>query len=353
MTIVEPMAASATVGGLAREWDSLADRTGAVPFLRPGWLAAWWDAFGEGSLEVLTASRGGRLVGILPLRRRRATFSSPTNAHTPAFGVLVEDQEAAVELGRALVERGAARIVLEDVDARAAALQALLQPALERGYQLLETTMQHSPYLPLDGDVADFERRLSAKRRSNLRRVRRRLESRGELALEVLDGSERLDQLLAEGFKVEGAAWKDARGSSILARADTRDFYTAVARWAVRRGSLRVAFLRLDGDPIAFDLCLEDERAHYLLKTGYNPDYRSEAPGMLMRFEMIRRAYALGIECYEFLGADQPWKLEWTDRCHRRARVRAYGPSAAGALARSARAHGGPIARKMIRRVPS
>jgi hypothetical protein len=72
---------------------------------------------------------------------------------------------------------------------------------------------------------------------------------------------------------------------------------------------------------------------------------------MLMRFEMIRRAYALGIRSYEFLGSDQPWKLEWTERRHRRARVRVYEPSPAGVLARSARAHGGPVARKMIRLV--
>jgi CelD/BcsL family acetyltransferase involved in cellulose biosynthesis len=23
-------------------WDALADRAGAAPFLRPGWIAAWW-----------------------------------------------------------------------------------------------------------------------------------------------------------------------------------------------------------------------------------------------------------------------------------------------------------------------
>jgi CelD/BcsL family acetyltransferase involved in cellulose biosynthesis len=332
---------------LAHEWDDLADRVGAAPFLRPGWVVAWSEAFGGGDLDVVVARRGGRLVAVLPLRRRRGVLGSPTNVHTPAFGVLAEDAPAAAELGGALAERGAARIVLEEVDACAPALDALLTPLRERGYRLLTTTMHRSPCLPLDGDPAAFERRLTAKRRSNLRRLRRRLESRGALGLDVSDGGERLEELLEEGLRVEGAAWKDARGTSILARPETRGFYGAIARWAAERGSLRLAFLRLDGEPIAFDLCLEDERAHYLLKTGYDPRYRSEAPGMLMRFEMIRRAYELGLASYEFLGSDQPWKLEWTEHCHDRARVRAYAPSATGVVARSARAWGAPIARKV------
>src|SRR5438105_12628854 len=37
---------------LAREWDDLADRVSAPPFLRSGWTAAWWLAFGRGHLEV-------------------------------------------------------------------------------------------------------------------------------------------------------------------------------------------------------------------------------------------------------------------------------------------------------------
>jgi CelD/BcsL family acetyltransferase involved in cellulose biosynthesis len=45
----------------SERWDALADRAGAAPFLRPGWIAAWWRAFGRGRLEILTAGSGGRL----------------------------------------------------------------------------------------------------------------------------------------------------------------------------------------------------------------------------------------------------------------------------------------------------
>jgi len=35
-----------SISPLAAEWDDLADRTSAPPFLRPGWFAAWEEAFG-------------------------------------------------------------------------------------------------------------------------------------------------------------------------------------------------------------------------------------------------------------------------------------------------------------------
>ena len=50
---------------LAEEWDSLADRVGAPPWARPGWVEAWWNAFGSGE-SSLTTSSGGGIAGVLP-----------------------------------------------------------------------------------------------------------------------------------------------------------------------------------------------------------------------------------------------------------------------------------------------
>ena len=97
---------------LSREWDELADRVNASPWLRPGWIGAWERAFGRGSLEVLTLRRDGRLVGVLPLQLRFGALRSTSNVHTPAFSMLVEDQEAAQELARSLFARGGRQVTL-------------------------------------------------------------------------------------------------------------------------------------------------------------------------------------------------------------------------------------------------
>jgi CelD/BcsL family acetyltransferase involved in cellulose biosynthesis len=68
---------------LAREWDELADRQRSTPWVRPGWVDAWWRALGAGTLQILALRREGRVAGVLPLYRRAGAVRSTTNSHTP------------------------------------------------------------------------------------------------------------------------------------------------------------------------------------------------------------------------------------------------------------------------------
>jgi CelD/BcsL family acetyltransferase involved in cellulose biosynthesis len=147
-----------------------------------------------------------------------------------------------------------------------------------------------------------------------------------------------LDELLDEGFRVEGSGWKGAYGTSIGSRPATRRFYTEVARWAAERGWLRLAFLRLDGRAIAFDYCLEHEKTHYLLKTGYDSSYGRFAPGMIIRQLMLARAFSDDITTYDFLGvgSDYAWKREWADAQQERLFLRMFAPTTLGLLDRVA-----------------
>ncbi|MFQ5948998.1 MAG: hypothetical protein ACE5KX_09080, partial [Acidimicrobiia bacterium] len=54
---------------LSDEWDLLARAVGASPFVRPGWVRAWAEAFGPGPPAVATVRRAGRLVAALPIFR--------------------------------------------------------------------------------------------------------------------------------------------------------------------------------------------------------------------------------------------------------------------------------------------
>ena len=176
------------------------------------------------------------------------------------------------------------------------------------------------------------------------------MEERGDLAVSVSDGSEGLDGLLEEGLRIEAAGWKGERGSAILSTPATADFYRAVARWAAERGWLRLCFLRLDGAAVAFDLALETGGVHYLLKTGYDPALARLSPGNLLRREMLARAFDEGLDSYEFLGTNEPWKLDWTGAARPRVLLQFFSPSLAGRTRWAAFAYGRPMARRLLRR---
>ena len=339
---------------LVGEWDELADRVGAGPFHRPGWFAAWWAAFGAGRMEVLTTRADGRLTGVTVMSRRRGGLVSASNWHTPMFGLLAEDDRAAGELARGMLRRTRHSLTVRFVDEEDRLTEPALAGAARGG--LRRRVLERSPYVDTRGDWASYETTLGARRRRELRRRRRRLAELGRPTTEVYDGGVDLDRLdlerlLDEGFSVEGSGWKDERGTAIRARPETRRFYRQVASWAAGRGWLVLGFLRLDGRPVAFDYCLEHGGTHYLLKTGYDPALGHLAPGLLLREDMIRRAYATAVSTYDFLGDANDWKLAWTDRAHERREVRAYPPSAVGTVARLADTYARPLAGRAVRAV--
>jgi CelD/BcsL family acetyltransferase involved in cellulose biosynthesis len=248
----------------------------------------------------------------------------------------------------ALFARGDPVVALSFLEGGGDDLEETREAAASAGYRLLERTLLRSPYMLLDGSWESYEKALPSKRRSSLRRLVRRLSDRGTVSVEVHTGDQRLEELLAEGFRIEALGWKGKAGSAIESRADTRGFYTGVARWAAERDWLRLCFLRLDGQPLAFQYCLETGGVHYLVKVGYDPAYRSLAPGVQMQRDMIARAFAHGIRRYEFLGDEDPYKRDWTETVRQRVAMEAYRRSAT-ALPRwllSSRVR--PVARRIV-----
>jgi CelD/BcsL family acetyltransferase involved in cellulose biosynthesis len=217
-------------------------------------------------------------------------------------------------------------------------------------YRVVAESVQAAPYVAIERTTWDaYEGGLRRKFRSELRRRRRLLENEGRLTLEVCDGTQRLDELLEEGFRVEGSGWKGAYGTSIDLQPGLHPFYTEVARWAAERGWLRLAHLRLDGRPLAFDYCLEYDKAHYLLKTGYDPAYARFSPGMIIRYLMVYRAFSEGIAIYDFCGPDFAWKREWTNTTQERQFLHMFAPTALGSLDRAIFTHVNPALKRAKR----
>lgn len=334
------------------DWDALADRVEAPPFLRPGWFEAWIGAFGGGAeLESVEVRRGAELAATVPLLQRRGTLAAPTNWHTPMFGPLAVDAGARGELLAGLFAESRGVVDLNHFGGAGTDLEALAGAAGESGRRLLTRTLGRSPFIPLEGDFEAYENTLSRNRRKALRRHRRKLEEeKGALEFEVHDGRTELERLLADLFAVEASGWKGERGTAISSRPETERFYTEVARWAAERGWLRLAFHRLDGRPIACDFALEQGGVWYTLKAGYEDELRAFGPGALLLRDEIAHCCENGVTRIELLGEEDSFKASWTDSFTERTRVRAFRRHPAGA-ARWAAAAGWERLRPSLRQL--
>ncbi len=340
--------ATATTSGiesLGEEWDALADRVGAPLFARPGWYSAWRAAFGA-EPELVTVRRDGRLAGIAALQRRGSVLESMTNWHTVEFDLLAEDETSVRNLAAAIFEKAPRRASFAFMTEGESCVGVLAAAASDARYRTLTRTLESSPYVRIEGTWDAYQAGRDRHLVTETRRRRRRLEEQGSVTFELADGRERLDSLLAEGFPIEASGWKGERGTAIQSRPETRSFYTDLARWAATRGALRLAFLRLNDRPLAFQFLIEDAQTLYFLKGGYETEFRKLAPGTLLIEEVLSYAFGQGLQTYEFLGFPEPFKLEWTSLLRDRNLLQAFAPTALGLVDWSAWAFGRPLVKR-------
>jgi CelD/BcsL family acetyltransferase involved in cellulose biosynthesis len=334
----------------SQAWEALADRLGAPPFLRPGWIIAWSRAFARARLSALTAERNGELVGLLPCLKRGGVLSAPANWHTPVFGFLAADSDVSAALAGALLSAARVRADLSFLDRADPNLATCQLAAGEAERPVIVRSVLHSPFAPLlDTTWESYRASLDRKARRDVERRRRRLDEQGSVTVEFTEGHGDLASILDEGFRLEGSGWKRERGTAITSEPRTQKFYAEIAHWARERGWLLLAFLRLDGKPIAFDLCLDHGGTIYVLKGGFDPAFRRFSPGMILTYESLRRALDGGRLSYELLGDDDAYKRVWARSTRERVRFQAFGRSPSGRASHLAWSYGRSALRRSIR----
>ena len=305
------------------EWRSLCERcTADEPFHRPQWIAAYAGAFEPaGNVVLATVRAGGALVGVLPLLREVAVIGglparrlrSAGNTHTCRYD-LVHDpvlRGAVVEqVWHALAAQPGWDVLhFENVPDDGALVQ-VVRDAASAGYRTSVAPALTPPYLDLTPCEARFDRfaeSLDSKFRSNLRRRRRKLETRGRVALSRSGVAGAIEQFYA----LEKAGWKGSEGSAIACNAATRRFYDAVAADAEHRGDLAFYTLTLDERPIAMYFGLRSNDRYYLLKTAYDESLRECSPGQLLTYDALRDLIESGCREFDFLGGMMDWKRDW------------------------------------------
>lgn len=309
---------------LEPEWNALVEATGDQLFYRHEFIRIWLDNFAPRARpRILVARDAGRLCAALPLVEERAfLYGVPVrqvvaaaNPHSCRFDLIAKDGAAA---GRAFFEHLAkdpAWDVLRLIDVPEGGNGWHLYAAAEAaGYPVGTWESLQSPYVPLPGKVEELQAKLDSKFKANVRRRRRKLEEKGKVTVERVDGGPDLEAKLEEGYALEQSGWKGQRGTAIAQDKATRGFYSELARSAAYAGRLSLYFLRLDGRAVAFQYGLTHAGRYLLLKPGYDETLKECSPGQLLMDEVLRDCIARGLTEFDFLGPDMVWKRDWTDR---------------------------------------
>jgi CelD/BcsL family acetyltransferase involved in cellulose biosynthesis len=293
----------------------------------------------DAEMAVLVAPESGGSGGLLPLCRTRGYFArwravGPGELSEPA-DALCADPAAAAPLAEALA-RQPRPLRLDRIPADSPLIPALARAMRGRGGLSVRPGVP-MPTITLDESWKCPEARFNAGRRSDFRRGARRAGEFGALSFEVLSPPPaRFDAAFDEAIGVEVCGWKKAAGTAIAVDRGKEAFFRDFFRSASEQGSLRIAFLRIDGRAVAMQMGLEWLDRYWLFKIGYDETFRKCSPGTLLMLHTLGWAAQRGLKSYELLGNVEPWIADLWTREHRecvRLRTYPFNPRGAASLA--------------------
>jgi hypothetical protein len=332
---------------LREEWDVLADRA-HDPFSRHDWLTAWWDCFPPpGPMATCTVrDRHGVLVGALPAWRDGRVLRGVNDTEVwLGSRPLVRTAAATEFLVRALDDEGVAQLAINGAPIHEPDVAVFVRALTRCGSRLRLMPYRRSPVIDTTGSFADWRALTRPRWRTDIERLRRKMERDHEVEISILQRPGDLDAQLDAGWAVEARGWKGDQGTAIASSPATDAFYRRVAHAFAERDELRLSSIVLDGELVAFDFTLVSHRRLWGLKTGFDPAYRRLAPGFVMRLAMIERCFESEIDAIDMLGDADEWKMRFATGTREHAVVEACPRLSATALSWTARERATPVAR--------
>lgn len=329
---------------LRTEWQALAELAEQPnSFAEPWFVEASLDSLApKGGVRLLAVSAGDRLVGValfapaprygrVPLRhvrnwRHHNHFFGPPlirrGEEVPFWQAILSTlDEASWASGflhvSGIVDNGAVHRAL----VHAAALNGRTCPVVHREKRpLLDSDLSADEY---------YTRNVSAKRRGEMARKRRRLAELGRLDVRELNSAEEVEPWCAEFLALEAKGWKGKAGSAMAADPATTRFFRRAIAEAFAVGRLSFLRLDLDGRAIAMLTSFLAPPGAFGFKCTFDEDYARFSPGILLHIDNIRLLDRPGIEWIDSCAnEDHPVASLWSEwRTLVRVNVRLRGVS--------------------------
>jgi CelD/BcsL family acetyltransferase involved in cellulose biosynthesis len=310
---------------LSRPWQALVDGCAEASVLQqPAWYGAYLHHLCRDPERVVFVSAWRRrtLAAVLPLEIAHQQVGTLhyrearliTHAHM-VLADMAADPRTAVECWPLLLDWLQSRralpwdvLQLEGV-CRGACLDAALttRPATMAFAEPLRDTA----WLDCRGTVDQALAQVGRAHHANVRRLRRRAETRAPLRFDVIDDLAGLDAALNDFLAVESSGWKADAGTAIAHHQPLQRFYQTLMQQFGQRHACRIHLLRHGDDVIAAQFVLVGGRQMNLLKIGYQESCADIAPGHLIMREAVEAACAdPDIDRLSFV-THPPWAHLW------------------------------------------
>jgi len=195
---------------------------------------------------------------------------------------------------------------------------SLTVPAFDKAFSkkgiVIHKDQPDYPYILLKSNNDDAMSLLSTRLKSDLRRAQRKADSLGVISYEIHSPKTEREflSLYDMAMNAEAAGWKGRIGTALAYNSILNDFFQRYGIRAAKKGILRLAFMKIDSEVVAMQFAVEYGNRFWLLKIGYNEDYKICSPGNLLMLKTFCYAFNNKLDSYEFLGTSETWTNRWT-----------------------------------------
>ena len=278
----------------------------------PTWQRTWWGHFGEGREQRILAvsSDDGKLDLLAPMMQDGSTVSFLGGTDLVDYHDFIcpnQPTETCMEavVSELISDSSVDKLLLESLIDCSSTLQLVPRLIESKGWRVEVEKEDVSPRLELPGDWDEYLAGLRKKDRHELRRKLRRLEGAGDVRHIELSAREDVETAMPDFFSLHRMSMPDKQE---FMTAERERFFKDVAAQLADEGITRLSFLELGGERVATSLSFVVGATRYLYNSGYNPEYRRLAVGLLNHAYTIRKSIEQGLSIFDFMRGDEPYK---------------------------------------------
>jgi CelD/BcsL family acetyltransferase involved in cellulose biosynthesis len=289
---------SAALEAIADDWRNLAGRASEPnTFYEPSFALAAMPALGAdaGALAVWSRSR---LMGLFPVRIERHRYGPCgaligwTHDYGP-LGVPLLDHEEPAAVVRALIDhiandRSLPGLLMLPLITERGPFAAALDTAIEqRDLHAASFGRHHRAALaPGAGRDGYLERAISAGRRKELRRQRRRLSDIAPVTFKTVTAPAEINAALNDFLVLEASGWKGMAGTAAAMTPAIRQFIETAVNALAAEGKARVHRLYLNSGVIAASITLQSGDTAWCWKIAYSEGVAHASPGVQLMLDL-------------------------------------------------------------------
>jgi CelD/BcsL family acetyltransferase involved in cellulose biosynthesis len=322
------------LAGLAPYWQALAR---GVPFRSWPWLGGWWrhykaagDCDSRRLFVLAVYDDGNELVGLAPWFVETGSkqgdvirFLGSGDVCSDYLSILSlpgREHQVAAALAEWLCDAPRMgwsswnRLTLGGVDAGDGVTRRFVEQMADRGSLVYSQPGPNCWRIDLPASWDEYVAMLSKSHRKQVRRLQRRWFDTGRAVLHLAARPADLQRGLTILSDLHARRRGQLGEAGRFADAAFAGFHREIAGPLLAEQVLRLAWIELDGRPVAAEYQLLGNDVVYAYQSGIDPAALDCEPGRLAMMATLRRAIEDGHRSLDLLRGDEPYKAHWRAR---------------------------------------